>query len=200
ALPSDWKRHVGDDIITVAVDRGSLYGIPPTCTALTERTLAMCRQVLAAFKADVAIDAGETDLDGLTPERLMAPERYKHWLDNLTHALVFNFIHTRAELTYPETLSLAAGQRLTLGITLRNQLREPRHLDISCLLPEGLILVEGPKHVNLPHKNSLNPGSCSFSLTLEAGPQIQSVNRGVIQMVAEGRPTVILLPVLIFGA
>ncbi|NLO37816.1 MAG: ADP-ribosylglycohydrolase family protein [Clostridiaceae bacterium] len=200
ALPADWKRHVGDDIITVAIDRGSLYGIPLTCTALTERTMAMCRQVLAAFKADVAIGDGETDLDGLTPERLMASERYALWLKNMSHALVFNFIHTRAELTYPESLSLEAGQCMTLEITLHNQLREPRHLDISCLLPDGLTLAEGPKHVNLPHKNSLNPGSCSFRLTLQAGAEIQAVNRGVIQMVAQGRPTVILLPVLVFGA
>lgn len=33
---NDWKKHIGDDIATVAISTGVLYGYPTTCTELTE--------------------------------------------------------------------------------------------------------------------------------------------------------------------
>jgi hypothetical protein len=53
--------------------------------------------------------------------------------------------------------------------------------------------------VNLPHKNSINQGSCELDITIQAGDRVDAVNRGIIQMVAAGRPTVMLIPLLFFG-
>jgi ADP-ribosylglycohydrolase len=198
ALPPDWQKHVGDDIITVAIDRGSIR-VPSTCTALTDRTLQMCDQVLAAFKAEVAITDDVTDVSALASDHLMASAKYRQWLAAMNAALVFDFIHTRAEVLYPDGINVQSGIESRIRITLKNQLPEPRHIDVTYYLPEGFILGKGPKHVNLSHRNSINQGSCELDITIQAGDAVAAVNRGIIQMVAAGRPTVMLIPLLFFG-
>ncbi|MCQ2432929.1 MAG: ADP-ribosylglycohydrolase family protein, partial [Clostridia bacterium] len=39
-IPEDWKAHIGEGITTVAINRGSLYGVPETCEKLTDRVIA----------------------------------------------------------------------------------------------------------------------------------------------------------------
>jgi hypothetical protein len=159
----------------------------------------MCSQVLAAFKADVAITEEATDLSALAADRFGASAKYRQWLAAMNAALVFDFIHTRAEVLYPDGINVQPGSETRIRISLKNQLPDPRHIDVTYYLPDGFILQKGPRHVNLPHKNSINQGSCELDITIQAGDRVDAVNRGIIQMVAAGRPTVMLIPLLFFG-
>jgi ADP-ribosylglycohydrolase len=196
ALPPDWKKYIGDDIISVAIDRGSLYNIPPTCAALTERTAHMAVQVLMAHGAPMTVDDGATAVSGQDIEKLPASPKYLERLSGMSNALLFDFIHTHVKLDYLTGLHIGPGGEAVIRVTLRNLLPDPRHVDISFFLPDSLVLNEGCKHVRLLHSGDTQ----SFDIRLGAGDAVQAVNRGVLQMVAAGRPTVMLIPILLFGA
>jgi ADP-ribosylglycohydrolase len=196
ALPADWRRHVGDDLITVAIDRGSMR-IPETCTALTERTIRMTEQVLAAHRVGVALTDDEAEC---APDcDLTASAAYRAWLAGLCNDLVFDFIHTRVSIAYLDGVNIGAGQETHLRLTLINQLPDPRHVSVTWHLPEGFALLDGPRHINQPHRTSATNTQTSVTVTLRAGTSVAAENRGVIQMVAAGRPTVMLIPLLFFG-
>lgn len=199
ALPADWRKYVGDDIVSVAIDRGSFYGIPSTCTALTNRVIHMTSQVLAAHHAPICITEGETDLSDLPAEKMMAAEQHREQLRAMDGAIKYDFIHSQVEVNYVSGVSISAGQEASINITIHNKMPDPRHMDVTYLLPEGFELLEGRKHLSLSHYSSITDASYTFSVKVRAGLSVQGANRGVIQIVAVGRPTVILIPILFLG-
>jgi ADP-ribosylglycohydrolase len=196
-LPSDWRGHVGDDIITLAIERGSWDGIPQTCLALTDRTVHMASQVLTAHCAPMIIGDGQTALG--SADSLKASAQYLQRLAGMNNGLVFDFIHTRAVIRYVSGAAVAPGQEASVEVTLYNPMPDPRHVDVTYYLPEGFELVEGKRHVNMLHSTRIYGEECKFTIRLRAGLAVQPKNRGVLQMVAEGRPTVMLVPLLFLG-
>jgi ADP-ribosylglycohydrolase len=199
ALPEDWKKYVGDDIITKAVDLSSWGKFPLTCSSLTSRVINMTKQVLLAFEAPVNISSEETDLSSMEQHSLLPSQAYLEGLSRMNAALRFDFIHTQVEIDYTSGVNVSPGQEISLDITLRNMLRDARHVEITYLLPEGFELIEGKKHLSLFHKTSITPSERTYTVKLRAGSEIKAANRGVIQMVAAERPTVILIPLLFMG-
>lgn len=197
-IPADWKKFIGDDIISVAIDRGSCV-VPRTCTELTEHVVNMTTQVLAAYRIPITITEAPTDLTGLDASKMIATKAYLDRLAGMSGALRYDFIHTQASVEYPTGLDICAGGTAEIKITLRNVLQDPRHLDITYYLPEGFTLLEGKKHVTLMHETGKTSCETTFTAKLKAGDSVQAQNRGVIQMVASSRPTVILLPILLLG-
>ena len=55
AIPEDWKAYIGDGIVTISLAGGVLYGIPKTCTELTERVAAAAPVMLIAGKTGVSL-------------------------------------------------------------------------------------------------------------------------------------------------
>lgn len=198
SIPADWRRHVGDDIITMAIDRGSFHHnpVPSTCTELSERTLAMCRLVLADHRAPAAFADGAL----VIPERsMMASEGYLKWLAGLDGAAEYDFIHTTVRVRYVSGIDVAPLGEACVEVSLKNRMLEPRHVSVEYLLPEGFTLVEGPSHLMHSHFNPGYTGIVTFTARMQAGARPAAANHGVIRMVASGRPTVMLVPLLFFG-
>jgi len=198
-LPKDWKNHVGDNIITMAIDRGSWWNIPETCTGLTDRVMSMALQMLAANRTNVIISDKETSIGEADINRLTASDKYIEKLKNMNNALCFDFIHSSAELFYKDGVGVKAEQEISLEITIKNKLYDPRHLEVTYILPNGFTLVQGEKRITLSNQTDRTNGSVTFTVTYKAGNEVQSENRGIIQIVAQNRPTVILIPILFFG-
>lgn len=199
ALPEDWKKYVGDDIISVAIDRGSWANIPDTCTALTDRVIGMTSQVLAAHRAPVVINNKKTDISDLGSDTLLASQEYLKCLSEMNGAIQYDFIHTRVKINYDNGVNIRAGQEVCFSITLFNMLPDPRHVEITYFLPEGFELLDGRKHLNLLQQTSVTSNKYTFEVKIRAGAFVQATNRGIIQMVSAGRPTVILIPLIFLG-
>ena len=194
ALPDDWKKHVGDEIATIAIDRGSWWNIPATCSELTDRVARMAPQVLAAHRAPVFIDEKHVDTTSRGIDELSASPAHLERLASGTAALRFDFIHTEVRLEYPDGIAIRAGQETSLRLTLHNVFPDPRHVEITYLLPEGFVLLDGCRSFSLLHFQT----RC-LTVRLRAGDSVQAANRGVIQIVSVDRPTVILVPILFRG-
>jgi len=217
ALPDDWKKCIGDDIITVCVDRAST-AVPRTCTELTDHIMKMAPQVLAAHRTPfiiflgswvfaegalaashepISIGDGVTDLSDFNRDSLIASKQYCDHLLKMKRALRFDFIHTKVEMEYATGVNISAGQEATIQLTLYNMMPDPRHVHITYFLPEGFELLDGRKQLSLMHPG--DQSEFAFPVRLRAGQTIHAANRGIIQMVAVGRPTVILIPILFLG-
>ena len=75
---------------------------------------------------------------------------------------------------------------------------KPYCLTTRCWLPEGFA-VQGRQTAVLFHKNSHNAGGCTLEYTLTAGETVAAANRCVLEIVAEGRPAPMYIPVTLLG-
>lgn len=197
-IPADWKKYVGDEIVSVAIDRGSC-SVPRSCTELTEHVVRMATQVLSAHGAKVSLTDGPADLSGFTPDECMPSAQYQQKLASMSNALHFDFIHTQVDLQYRTGADVGAGETAELKVTLRNRLPDPRHVELSYYLPDGFTLLEGRKHISLMHQTGKTKAEYEFSIKLLAGEAVRPQNRGILQMVFSDRPTVALVPLLWLG-
>ena len=200
-IPEDWKAHIGEGITTVAIDRGSI-AVPDTCEKLTDRVMAQQPVMLAANHVghvricDEADHADEADVNafrgGAFASQLCAlPGR----------SCSFDFIWGGATLVYEGEPEIGPGGSVTVSVTLRNQLPDPKHVHLRWLLPEGFTVSGGRRDVCLMHWTDPThaPGVVNLTFTLTAGDVVEAVNRPVLELVCAGRPTVGYIPVTLLG-
>ena len=201
-IPEDWAAHIGDKITTVAVNRGSLYGVPETCTALSERVYNLIGVTLKANRvghvriSDDPCSADEGDIAYFSnnnyAKTLCAKPGKSYEAD---------FIWGKGEIRYASDPVIAPGEsvNVTVFITNNPHMPDPKHLHLKWLLPEGFSVTGGRRDLYLPHRSMHSDGTVSVDFTITAGDRVESVNRPVLEIVANGRPTVGYLPVVLLG-
>lgn len=122
-IPEKWARPIGTKIVTVAV---SGFDHPKDIAALTDRTVAMTKKVLAMNHAPVALVEGTADLrraknlklaDTAAAARLWALSPYE---------VVWNTPDAEVRLDYVSEPFIAARTPRPVRITIRNRAREKR--------------------------------------------------------------------------
>ncbi len=197
-IPADWKKYIGDDIVSVAIDRGSWHAVPKTCRELTERVIRMTPQVLAAHRAPISLSGKATDLSDFDWAGLTGGEAAGLLMRKSGMTVSFDFIHTAAELAY-SSVSVQPGQSVSLTLTLRNLMPDPRHIDICYHFDEAVTLLKAPQRVVLKHRNMIDPGFVAFDIELSVADFAPPAIRGIIELIAPGRPSVGLIPVLLLS-
>ena len=196
-IPSDWKSYVGNDIRTVAIDRTALTNIPETCTELAERVSKAAWQVLADHGG---LNEDNTAFAGcLFKEMLFASADIKAWLNNLSCETVYDFCHTSVGVTYIGGITIKAGEIREIKVRVKNLSPCRQLYDIEYFMPDGFQVIEPVNHVSVYTETSLTTDQNIFSVKVRAGEIIKTKNRGIIQIIASGRPTVILIPILFIG-
>jgi ADP-ribosylglycohydrolase len=199
SIPKDWIAYVGDDIISVAIDRGSLWGLPPTCTELANRVLHMTRQTLLAYNVDCTIGDGPTDLRDLKKENLFAGDDYKKWFTGIDGSIDHDFIHARTLTKFPQGIEIREGGELGITLKIINKMPNKQHYDIRYILPEGFKVTKGPLHAAVMNNSGCTMNEETFNITVAAETGIEAVNRLIIEILPVGRPTVMLVPVIFYG-
>jgi hypothetical protein len=89
---------------------------------------------------------------------------------------------------------------VTVKLTNRRAVldNKPYCLTARWWLPDGFT-VRGKQTAVLFHRNSHNPGTCTMEFTLTAGESVAAVNRCVLEIVAEGRPAPMYIPITLLG-
>ena len=200
SIPKDWIAYVGDDIISVAIDRGSIWNLPLTCTDLAEQTLAMTRQVLMAHKTGVNIGEGETDLSDFTKESLYAGKAHKEWLLGLDGSIEYNFIHAIAYVKFPKGIELSEGKEIEVSVRIKNNMPNQQHYDINYIVPQGFC-AKGPRHIAVMTNSLCTKNEETFSFYVSLLPEAKplATSRLILEILPVGRPTVMLVPLVLFG-
>ena len=216
AIPADWQAFIGDRIITMSHSEGIVRTLPNTCTKLTERVVKMAPVVLQANNADVELTAGDNEIPEDAVPDLGAKSAIWQRLCSLTpYQFTIDAGLFAVRVTYDRAPDIAPGEEL--GVTLRLlhpvQSREKRNsaafgnvpysLNLRWWLPEGFT-VEGKRSVFLYHHTSRDgyPGRVPYHdirCVIRAGEQVEAVNRLVLEVMADGRPTAAYVPLVLMG-
>jgi len=199
-IPEDWKAHIGDNIVTVAIDRGSCWGLPENCTKLTERVLALAPSVLKAGFANVIIYDGEDEIpqadipplkDGTYAKELCATPAYSN---------TFDFIFAHAVVDYGKEPVIDECGSFDLKVSFKNHFPDPKHLQLRWILPEGWSVTGGRKQLYLEHDTLRMPRKeAVINVTITANEVVAPMNRLVLEVTSPGRPTVGLIPIILLG-
>ena len=199
AIPEDWARHIGDDIVTVSVNRAGTCRVPATCTKLTERVIEQTPHVLFANDAYVALTDGEDVLPENAEEIIRRSVSCAQLTPYLTH-FEFTFASADVVLDSAPDIEPMGEKKVTVKLTNRRAAldNKPYCLTARWWLADGFA-VRGKQTAVLYHHNSHNNGDCTLEFTLTAGESVAAVNRCVLEIVAEGRPAPMYIPITLLG-
>ena len=211
-IPEDWQKHIGDDIVTLSINRGSVgREIPETCTELTERVCKQAPHMLLANHAYVAIVEGTTEIDedGLSA---IKNADCSHTLDGLKikdhikkimpYSMSFDSTIAYVNVVLDRAPDIAPGEEIGVSVSITNKIfatdAKPFNADLRWWLPEGFT-VKGRKTAPLQRRDRHYSGTTDLNFTLTAGEEVEAENRIVLEINFKGRCTPVYVPIVLLG-
>jgi hypothetical protein len=105
-----------------------------------------------------------------------------------------------ALVKFPEGIEIREGRELGVRIKIVNKMPNQQHCDIRYILPEGIRLARGPRHIAVMTSSGCTPNGESFDFALSAEGGTASVNRVIVEIAPVGRPAVMLIPLPLYGS
>ena len=204
-IPEDWRAHIGDDIVTISVDRGGVCRkIPGTCTELTDRVVAQTPHVLFANDAYVALTEGAevipADVEELVCKNCKLVNTLKATAPYSTH---FDFTFASVDVVLDDAPEIEPMGARQVTVTVRNnkEILENMlyNLELRWWLPEGFTVESGRQTAILPRRDRRYDGTCTLTYTIRAGETVAPNNRCVLEIAAQGRITPMYIPVVLLG-
>ena len=203
-IPEDWKNHIGDNITTVAINRGDVWGIPQTCTELSNRILTLTPQVLYANHCnDIYLTDEPHDVSGVSVGDMCNQFVAKKLWDRSPWSYDIDFTTAKARVSFYQEPKIKPLGEIRVKLTIASTFPDPRNIMFKWHLPEGWS-VSGPGSIYLRHwyndQGSFGPDvPTSAEFTITAGDRVEPFNRIICEAIAPGRPIVGFIPVMILG-
>lgn len=198
-IPTEWAEPIGDRIVTIAIDRGSYRHWPKTLAELTDQVVEQIMPTLVAYRCPVRVANAPTDLSGVGDLKLMGDIMARTIWERPSYAVTYDFVHTRVTVDYCGDPEIKAGEPFKLTVTLENLMPDDRHIDLIWHLPDEWRI--SPSHRSramLLH--SYMATTCEMPFEILAERLCQPAYRGILEVIAQGRPTVGLVPLLFLNA
>ena len=199
-IPVDWSEYIGDKIITLSIDKGTRYDIPKTCTELTERVMKLIPVVACAKKLDIQLSENPTVVDEKLLNELDKQDVAKALANRSDFSFDVNLGFADATVSYDRFPRLHPGESIKAKIHFNNRFGIPHNLSVRFITPNGFT-VSGDKSVYLQHLSAHNNliGAADAEYIITAGENTESYNRIIVEVIAEGRPSIGLLEMVILG-
>ncbi len=217
ALPREWCEYIGDEIVTVSIDRGTMYDIPQTCSELSERVI---KQASIALQLDHSYPFYDlrwervqlTDGETVIPQGLAEHHRQCPLFGEFMQDLLPNSVHAcgdyiRAVLSMPDGIDVTPNSQLRLQLRVRSNadvassMHVPNRLTVRWWLPEGFsvcgqqaLILHGYQPGRRPQEACVDA-----SYVLQVGEKIEAHNRIVVEICANGRAQALYIPVVLMG-
>lgn len=200
ALPEDWVRHIGDGIITCALNCGLDYRFPSSCTELTDRVLGQIPNAMRENKIRIAVSDDE---DSIPDEYKAGFTVYDKALDILYNGNYYelDFTFCRISVCFVSEPQIKAGGNIRLKIIINgNRLfgNSPYNFSIRWHLPDGWSVSSPVRHYHNAstwHKKGIS----EFEATIYAGESVEPLNSVIAELNVAQRPTTCLIPISIIG-
>ncbi len=200
ALPEDWVEHIGDTIITCALNCGLDYRFPSSCKDLTERVFAMIPLAMQANHIEMTIGDGKNSLDQ------SHTDKFTEYNDELIlvhdgYYFEMDFIHCKVSVCFENEPEIGPLEDVKIKFYVTGNTcfgNTPRNLSLRWILPDGWSVTAPCKHYQ-QHMTWHYSNTSSFEAVVHAGEKVEAVNRIILEMVASGRPTACLIPMSIIG-
>lgn len=198
-IPEDWRGYIGDDIVSVAIDRGSHHP-PANCAALTDHVMKLVPFTLFANRCRVTVGDGGETVFGEDDEKNMLSSRYVEEIAaRPAYSYTVDFIYAAARVSFECEPDIRPLGEIKLTVEFFNQMPDPKHLKLRWLLPDGFT-VSGETNIYLHHRTGRRLGERdAVEVTVTAGDRVEPVNRLVLEVTCDGRPTAGYIPVTLLG-
>lgn len=192
-IPEKWITPIGKGIKTACLNLGDLglYGdkVPPNIGNLTDRTEAIMYKMAAGHGLPV-------EVPGPKPKYadLYANKHELSYMNTAAQRQSFPFFDTSLE--YLDGPSVRPGQPARLHLIVKNKYRIQAGLNIKCYTPDGWSVSPAQEFKAYA---GVHFGNNTASVTFELRPpeNAPSANRFVIEITVDGRPNVMLVPVVL---
>lgn len=200
-IPEDWAAYLGDNLVTVAIDRTSIGAhIPKTCTELTERILDMIPFMFKANGIKMEYTDGESDISDASAHKVLSGIEHKLFARmpysyDGPDCVVFDSI-----VEFFDKPQIQSGESLKVQVRFFNKLYDQRHLNIKLHLPEGWSCspYKHSLHMNKECYHEISEGH-AWEVTITAGEHVDAMNRAILEVTSCGRPTNVMIPIIIAG-
>lgn len=202
-IPADWQEHIGDGIVTVSLNTGC-FAAPKTCTELTDRVVRLTASVLTAHGVPVTVSDGETEIPASVLTDMTVGDGLKNELRALKpYSFITEMPVCRMETVWDQTPDIAPNGSIGVSITFTNRHlvfgNVPHNLTLRWWLPEGFSVSGGHKTVVLPPVDGHEVPWTTERFTITAGDRVEPVNRIVVEVLVEGRPTPGYISMVLLG-
>ncbi|MFH1022285.1 MAG: ADP-ribosylglycohydrolase family protein [Planctomycetota bacterium] len=200
AIPKKWIDPIGRGIKTIAINVGDVGGhLPKTVDDLTERTARIAEQVLLrnrGARMSIAVDKA-TDLGDLDVGNLYSRDGGAEFYTSLNGPR-FQFDFFTVEVDYGDAPFVRSNEPKKIRLTVRNTYLAQANISVHWYMPEGWQVLPGADGVvqSLPRWLG-EPVTVEF--TVQAEKVTRTMNRCVVEMTIEGRPTVMLVPITLMN-
>lgn len=215
AFPEDWVKHIGSEIVTLSLDRGTLTEVPKSCTELTERVVALAQRTVTAGhlypvwngKDTVRFTEGQDEIPENAYEAFLACNLVKERMQEL---LPNSFTETcdfmRVTAVMDDGVDIVPNSELKFRLQFRTnndltQWNVPIRAHVRFLLPDGFS-VSGRKSAFLSgYQPSRRPDGAfaEEEYVLTVGENVESRNRVVVEVTADGHVQSVYLPIVLIG-
>jgi len=205
-IPKDWSEHLGDNIVTISVDKGCLYGVPKTCTELTERVIAQIPVMLQAnsvTNVDIHAEADSADEEDVA--RLSGGALAADLCRRPGRSFDLDFLYVKARVIFDDEPSIEPNGRIRMRIRFTRGFRGtgPVRLALRWILPEGWSIEGAKREVYIPHVRpsiaEKPDASEEISFTVCAGDAVAFSNRVILEADCFGHNMPALIPITILG-
>jgi ADP-ribosylglycohydrolase len=200
AVPAKWIEPIGRGIATVVLNLGELgyFGgqLPQTVDELTERTQRLARQVLMRHSAEHLWTDQPTDVGQVSPESLACPNQAQLLAPLRGPTFAFDFFTVAIDYG-DEGPAIRSGQTKTLKVSIQNTYKVQAILNLRWYLPAGW-RVSPPGQGSIISRPGAEAASVQFQITCDE--LHQPLTRAALEIVADSRPTVMLIPVAFVSA
>jgi ADP-ribosylglycohydrolase len=201
AIPERWIEPIGRKIKTMCLNLGELghFGnqVAQTVDELTDRTERVAHRVLEA-QGDrcpmTLASGGKTRLSDVDVEKLKASDsgaELFRWLGGTRHRFDFFTV----EVDYGGDASICDGQEKTITVRIHNDYKVHANVSLRWYLPDTWQVTPSRDGFMMVLPRLLGEGpQCRF--TFRTDRVVGALNRCVLELSCEGRPTVMLVPVV----
>lgn len=193
AIPEDWKAYIGDKIVTISINLGAAYGVPLSCTALTDKIMELHNAMLIGKPVVLTDEPTEADQDDIEKykgtafsDMLAAHTNYSFHMDSILAGIWVDL--EREPVLAPE-------ESLGIKLSISNKFRSQKHFAVRFILPDGWT-VNGKRDLQV--KQTGAPATVG-EYTLKAGETVDAKNRVIIEISCDGHADVALIPLTILG-
>jgi len=197
-IPQRWIDPIGRGIKTICINVGDIsWIVPKDIDNLTARTEKIANQVMRFFRTNMFIDDKPTDLKGLDSKKLYHANHGADIYENM-NAVKFSFDFFNVEVDYAEGPFIRNHEPKQLAITITNKYRMQANLTLHWYLPKGWQAAPAADAALMSmHSPIGKPLVVQFSLQTESVER--SMNRAVLEITIEGRPTIMLVPITLLN-
>jgi len=195
AIPQKWIDPIGRGIKTIAINCGDLQGrVAEDVDNLTDRTEHIAVQVLARGRGRaVAIkDNVPTNIAAATVESLKAADQGASLYHHSGPIYKFDFFDVAVD--YCKSPLIRSAEPKTIRIAIHNTYGLQANLALHWYLPDGWEVVPAKDGALMSLRSrQYQPVGGEFTFT---APKVERpMNRAVLEITIEGRPTVMLVPI-----